>query len=64
MSNQSCSCSANATATAMTDPTRFSNLHDSSWQWWLLNPLIEGRDRTHVLMDTSRVCYYLRELQV
>ena len=27
----------------------------SSWQRWILNPLRETRDRTRVLVDTSRV---------
>jgi len=26
-----------------------------SWQHWILNPLIEARDGTHILMDTSQV---------
>ena len=32
---------------------RTCHLHHSSWQHWILNPLREARDRTHVLMDTS-----------
>ena len=24
----------------------------------ILNPLIETRDRTHILMDTSQICYH------
>ena len=31
------------------------DLHHSSQQCWILNPLSEGKDRTHVLMDTSQV---------
>ena len=30
-------------------------LHHSSWQYWMLNPLREARDRTHILTDTSQV---------
>ena len=25
------------------------------WQHWILNPLSEARDRTHILMDTSEI---------
>ena len=32
-------------------------LHHSSQKCWILNPLSEARDRTWVLMDTSRVHY-------
>ena len=39
------------TATATPDPSCACNLHQSSQQQWILNPLIEARDRTHVLMD-------------
>ena len=31
------------------------DLHHSSWQRWILNPLNEARDQTGVLMDTSQV---------
>ena len=46
------------TATAMQDLSRICDLHHSSWQCWLLNPLNEVRDPTHILMDTSRACYH------
>ena len=49
---------AYTTATAMPDPSRVCSLHCSSQQCWILNPLSEARDRTLVLMDTSRVCYH------
>ena len=47
-----------AYTTAMTtwDPSCICNLHHSSWKCRILNPLIEARDQTHVLMDTSRFC--------
>ena len=45
-----------ATATATRDPS-ICNLHGSSWQCGLLNPLNEDRDWTFILMDTSWVHY-------
>ena len=35
-----------------------SNLHHSSWQWWILNPLMEARDQTHILMDTNWIRFH------
>ena len=47
------------TVTATWDPTLICDLHHSSPQCrFLLNPLSEAKDLTHVLMDTSRVCYH------
>ena len=46
-----------AYATAMLDLSCVCDLHHSSWQCRILNPLSEARDRTHVLMDTSQVHY-------
>ena len=34
------------------DPSCVCNLHHSSWQCWILNPLSEARNRTCILMDT------------
>ena len=45
------------TATAMQDLSRVCNLHHSTQQHQILNPLIKGRNWTHVLMDTSQVRY-------
>ena len=49
---------AYTTATATRDPNHVCDLHHSSWQCWILNPLNEARDRTHILMYTSLVCSY------
>ena len=48
-----------ATATVMLwNLSRICNLYHSSWQCRILNTLSEARDPTHVLMDTSWICYY------
>ena len=41
------------TATAMPDPSCICDLHHSSWQCQIPYPLIEARDQTSILMDTS-----------
>ena len=46
---------AYTTATAMPDPRRIYDLHHSSEQSQILNPLSEARDRTRTLMVTSQV---------
>ena len=46
---------ASATATATRDLSRVCNLHHSSRQHQVLNPLSEARDRTCVLVDSSQV---------
>ena len=46
---------ATATATAMPDPSWIYNLHHSSWQCRILNPLTEARDGTRNLMVPSRI---------
>ena len=48
---------AYTTATAMRDSSCNCNLHHSSWECQTLNPLSETRDQTHILKDTSQVCY-------
>ena len=45
-------------ATATRDLSHICNLHYSSWQHWIFNPLGEARVQTHVLMDTSQVHYH------
>ena len=42
-----------ATATATRDPSCVCDLHHSSCQCQILNPLSKARSRTHVLVDTS-----------
>ena len=43
------------TATATQDLCSICNLHHSSWQHRILNPLSEARDCTHTLIDISQV---------
>ena len=49
---------AYATAAAIQDPSSVCNLHHSSWQRQIPDPLSEARDPTHILMDTSQVRYH------
>ena len=42
-----------AKATEMPDLSHICDLHNSSRQYWILNPLSEARDGTCVLMDTN-----------
>ena len=49
---------AYATATATQDPSRLCDLHHSSRQCQILNPVSEARDRTCILMDTSLICFH------
>ena len=44
--------------TYTTATATWATLHYSSWQHWILNPLIRARDLTHILMDVSWVCYH------
>ena len=44
--------------TAMRDPGHICDLHQSSRQCRILNPMSEARDRSRILMDPSRA-YYL-----
>ena len=56
-SNQSYSCQP-MPQPATWDPSCICNLHHSSWQYWIPNPLSEARDRTLILMDASQTCFY------
>ena len=48
---------ATATATATQDLSFVFDLHHSSWQHWILNPLSEARDWTYNLMVPSQICF-------
>ena len=48
---------AYTTATAMRDPSLICDLHHSSLQHQIFNPLGEARDRIHILMDISQVYF-------
>ena len=47
-----------ATATAMPDPSRLCDLHHSSWQRWIPDPLKQARDQTRILRDTNWIHFY------
>ena len=49
---------AYTTATAMPDPRRICDLHHSSRQHQILNPLREAKDRTCNLMVPSRIRFH------
>ena len=49
---------AYATATATWDPSYICDLHHSSGQRRILNPLSKAKDQSRVLMDTSGVPYH------
>ena len=42
-----------ATGIAMRDLSCTYNLCSSLWQCWILNPLSENRDRTHILTEAT-----------
>ena len=44
---------AYATAMAIPDPSHICDLHHSSQQHQILNPMGEARDGTHILTDTT-----------
>ena len=45
------------TATATGDPSCACDLHPSSQQRWILNPLIEVWDQNLITMDPSQISY-------
>ena len=56
-SNQSCSHQPLPQPQQWQDLSHICNLHHSSQQHQILNPLSEASDQNHILMDTSRVRY-------
>ena len=50
---------AYTTATKMSDLSHICDLHHSSRQHWILNPLSEARDQTFVRMDAGRIRFPL-----
>ena len=46
-----------ATTTATQDPNHVYDLHHSSWQHRILNPLNKARNQTWVLIVTSLICF-------
>ena len=49
---------AYTTATAVQDLSRVCELCHSSWQSWISNSLIEARNWTCILMDTSQIHFH------
>ena len=46
---------AHTTAKATPALSHICNLHHSSWQCWILNPLSKARDQTRILVNTSQI---------
>ena len=46
---------AYTTVTATQDLSWVYDLHHSSWQRWILNPLNEAEDETCILVDASQI---------
>ena len=42
-------------ATAAWDPSHVCDVHHSSLQHWILNPLRKAMDRTHILIFPSQI---------
>ena len=49
---------AYTTAIAIQDLSLICDLHHSSWQRWILNPLSKARDQTCVLMDANQIRFH------
>ena len=49
---------AYTTATAMRDPSHVCDLHPSSRQHWILNPLSKARDGSCILVDPSQIRFH------
>ena len=46
------------TVTATPDRSHVCDLHHSSWQHQILNPLSKARDRTYYLIVSSWICFH------
>ena len=55
---------AYTTAIATPDLSNVCDLHHSSWQCQILNPLSEARGQTHTLMDTSWIHFRRATMQI
>ena len=55
---------AYTTATAMQDPSCICDLHHSSWQCHILNPLSKPRDGTYNLMVPSWICFHCAMMEL
>ena len=49
---------AYTTASATPDPSHICDLHHSSWQCQIPDPLSEARDQICILTDTSQICFH------
>ena len=47
--------------TATQDLSCICDLYHGSRQCQILNPLSGAKDQTHILMDTSEICYHLSQ---
>ena len=47
-----------STAIAMWDLSHICNLHHSSQQHWIPDPLSEAGDETHILVNTTRISFH------
>ena len=56
--NQSHSCWPIPQSQQLRDPSHICKLHHSSWQHWIPNPRSKAQDRTHILMDSSRIHFH------
>ena len=55
--NRATAAGPHTTAIAMQDPSHICDLHHSTWQRRVLNPLSEARDGTRNLMVPSQICF-------
>ena len=51
-------------ATAAEDPSLICNLHHSSGQWQICNPLSEASNWTRILRDTSWICFCCATMEI